>query len=128
TVKGVDYAMFDAQAGGYVATYGSVPPDTSIGNASTMPNSPRCAFSSSEAGARFECSLDAAAFAACTSPQAYTGLPAGANTIRVRAVGATSTHPTQAQITVTVPAAPGNAGGSTGSGGGSPGAGGTPGS
>ena len=60
TIKGVDYAMFDAQAGGYVATYGSVPPDTTISAASTTPNAASFAFSSSEAAARFECSLDGA--------------------------------------------------------------------
>jgi hypothetical protein len=128
TIKGVEYAMFDAQAGGYVATYGSVPPDTTISDASTTPNAASFAFSSSQAGARFECSLDGAAFAACTSPQAYTGLPAGPHTFQVRAVSATGTDPSPAQITVIVPSGNGGTTGGSGAGGGSAGAGGAPGS
>jgi hypothetical protein len=46
------------------------------------------AFSSNEAGAAFECSLDAAAFAACTTPQSLTNLGAGEHRFRVRAVDA----------------------------------------
>ena len=45
-------------------------------------------FGSSEAGSTFECSLDAVndgAFAPCTSPTPYTGLPEGPRRFRVRA-------------------------------------------
>jgi RHS repeat-associated protein len=39
----------------------------------------------SAAGASFECSLDSAGFAACSSPQGYDALGAGAHTFQVRA-------------------------------------------
>jgi hypothetical protein len=41
---------------------------------------------SSEAGARFECSLDAGRFQPCTSPWEYTGLSPGSHRVRVRAI------------------------------------------
>ena len=43
-------------------------------------------FVANEAGARFECRLDGAPFAACTSSVTYTGLSEGTHTFSVRAV------------------------------------------
>lgn len=69
-------------------------PDTTILTnppASTPNTSAGFTFSGSDAGtgvARLECSLDAAAFATCTSPQNYTGLALGNHTFQVRAVDA----------------------------------------
>ncbi|WP_158621389.1 Kelch repeat-containing protein [Corallococcus aberystwythensis] len=45
-------------------------------------------FSSYEAGVRFECSLDDAAFSACVTPLRYSGLGAGTHRVQVRAIDA----------------------------------------
>ena len=87
-------------------------PDTSIGTkppAVTKGTSAEFGFSATPAiGAAFECSLDGAAFAACTPPGGYSGLagdggPAGtAHTFRVRAKNVTGTDPSPATYTWTV--------------------------
>ena len=65
----------------------TTPPQTTItaGPAtSTTSTSASFSFASSEPGA-FECALDAAAFAGCTSPKSYTGLLVGDHSFKVRA-------------------------------------------
>ena len=67
----------------------STPPNTTItsGPSGTVNDTTASfTFSASEAGSAFECSLDTAAFAACSSPQTYTGLSGGSHTFRVRAI------------------------------------------
>jgi Ca2+-binding RTX toxin-like protein len=87
-------------------------PDTSIGTKPPQQTNGRSAeFSFSAApptGASFECSLDGAAFAACTPPRGYSSLagdggPAGtAHTFQVRSKNATGTDPSPASYTWTV--------------------------
>ncbi|MDQ3865593.1 MAG: Ig-like domain-containing protein [Actinomycetota bacterium] len=63
-------------------------PETTIEAApSALTNSASASFSfsTSETGATFECSLDGAAYTACSPPAAYAGLAEGSHTFRVRA-------------------------------------------
>ena len=82
-------------------------PDTTIvsGPASRVATtSASLAFSQTgaAAGTVFECSLDGAAYASCTSPRSLTGLAAGDHTFRVRASYGGLVDPTPATLTWTV--------------------------
>jgi hypothetical protein len=83
----------------------TTPPETTITSAPTgliRSTSASVSFAS-EPDARFECSLDAAAFAACTSPASYTGLGQGAHIFAVRSVDAAgNVDATAAQASWTV--------------------------
>lgn len=71
----------------YIAGPGA--PDTLIDAAppvSTSSRSAAFAWHSTQAGSRFQCSLDGAAFAACSSPRTYNGLALGPHVLAVRAV------------------------------------------
>jgi hypothetical protein len=86
-------------------TIDTTAPDTTIDSSPSDPSSPDVtfAFSSTEGGSTFECSLDGAAFSACTSPQAYNALPSGAHTFDVRATDAAgNTDPSPASFSWTV--------------------------
>jgi large repetitive protein len=69
-------------------TIDSTAPETTIGSGPTGATSSTSAsfgFTASEPGSTFECALDNAAFAPCTSPRQYTGLSSGNHQFRVRA-------------------------------------------
>ena len=103
-VKAVTSAGTDATPATWTWTISTLP-DTAIDfgpPATDAATTPSFAFHSLPAGLAFECRLDAAAFAACTSPQAYTGLSAGSHTFSVRAVNAAGADPTPASSTWTV--------------------------
>jgi hypothetical protein len=99
-----------------VQTYdfsGGVAPDTVIDSgpgAFTNSTAASFAFHSSLSGATFQCTLDAGAPTACTSPASYSGLAAGAHTFSVTATLNGQTDPTPATaswtIDTTPPAAP----------------------
>ena len=59
-------------------------------------------FGASTAGSTFSCSLDAAAAAACTSPQSYTGLAAGSHAFSVTATDPTGKVSSPASFTWTI--------------------------
>jgi hypothetical protein len=91
-VRAVDGAgNVDPQPAVYTWTIDLAAPETVISSGpgtTTTSTSASFAFSSSEAGSTFECSLDTGAYAACTSPRAYSGLSVAAHTFRVRAIDA----------------------------------------
>jgi parallel beta-helix repeat protein len=86
----------------------TTPPQTTIDSgpaALTNSSSATFTFSATESGSTFACSLDGAAFTACTSPRQYTGLSQGSHTFQVRATDrAGNTDPTPATHTWTVSA------------------------
>ena len=69
-------------------TVDATPPETTIGErpSSGTARSARFTFSSADSSARFECQLDGAAWAGCTSPATYDDLAAGAHEFKVRAI------------------------------------------
>jgi hypothetical protein len=108
TVKGIEYEVFDASAGDYVATYGDPPPpppppETTITAFTVNGSSAQAEFTSDAPGATYECRLDGGAFAACASPRQYAGLTSGQHTFQVRAIDPASTaDPTPAERIFTV--------------------------
>src|SRR5215211_1811453 len=64
------------------------------------------AFSAAEVNLAFDCALDGAAFAVCTSPATYAGLSEGAHAFRVRARDAAGNESTATLYSWTVDTAP----------------------
>src|SRR5207244_585302 len=81
-------------------------PDTTITSSPANPTTATSAsfgFTSTETGSSFQCALDGAAFAACSSPQPYSGLGATSHTFQVKATDtAGNTDATPASYTWTV--------------------------
>ncbi len=83
----------------------STPPAPDLGGGPSGPttdSNPSFSFSSPQAGTTFECALDSAAFAPCTSPKSYTGVTPGEHTFKVRTVDPFGpSEPTTRTFTVT---------------------------
>ena len=91
-VRAIDAAgNVDATPATKTWTIDTTAPQTTITSAppfSTSSATASFSYSSSETGSRFECKLDSAAYAACASPTALTGLSPGSHTFSVRAIDA----------------------------------------
>ncbi len=88
----------------------STAPDTVIDSgppATGNDSTPTFSFHSTQVGSTFECQVDAAAFAACTSPLTTATLADGSHTVQIRAIdAANSTDGSPASQTFTVQSAP----------------------
>jgi len=80
--------IMDASPAGFSWVVDLTSPDTAITGTPANPTNAVTAsfeFTATEAGSSFECSLDGAAFSACTSPAQYNGINAGNHEFSVRA-------------------------------------------
>ncbi|MFL5680070.1 MAG: OmpL47-type beta-barrel domain-containing protein, partial [Chloroflexota bacterium] len=96
----------------YTWTVDTTPPDTTITAQPPNPSAVSTAsfsFTSTDAGASFQCQLDGATYATCTPPQTYNALVNGTHTFAVRSVdalGNTDATPAVASWNVNVPFVP----------------------
>lgn len=78
-------------------------PVASIGGVSVAGRQAVVSFSADQAGSRFTCSIDGAAYRTCSAPLAYNGLSRGTHTVRVLATnfaGDTSAQPASATFSI----------------------------
>src|SRR6185503_9324471 len=110
-VKATDAACNTGSATSYTWTIDTVAASASITANPTNPsNSSAPSFSfTSEAGATFQCALDGASFAACSSPKSYTGVADGSHTFQVKATDAAGNTGAAASYTWTIDTAAPNA-------------------
>ena len=87
-------------------TADTTPAETTITSGTITSDSASFAFAASEPGSTFECRLDSANWAPCTSPRGYSALAAGTHTFEVRATDqAGNTDPTPARRSFTAESA-----------------------
>jgi hypothetical protein len=112
--RGVDWRVADQHYGPGAGSPvqpppDSTPPGTSITSGPDNPTtstSASFAFTATQSGSTFQCKLDNAAYAACTSPKAYSGLSVGSHTFSVRAIdpaGNTDATPDSRTWTIAAP-------------------------
>jgi predicted outer membrane repeat protein len=108
SVRAIDTAgNTDPTPASYTWTIDTSAPDTTItANPPSITNSTNASFSftGSDNGtiASYQCQLDGAAFAACTSPISYTGLSQGTHTFSVRAIDTAGNIATPASYSWTI--------------------------
>jgi large repetitive protein len=105
-VRAIDLAgRIDPSPASYTWMLDLFPPETTIDNGpsgTTTSTTETITFSSDDAAATFQCSLDNAAYVTCTSPRNLSGITAGPHTFRVRAIDAAgNADPTAAASTWT---------------------------
>ena len=102
-VRAVDDAGNISNPAPWTWTVDTDPPDTTITDGPGSTQSAQFSFTSDETGSTFQCSIDAAAYASCSSPKGYPNLPDGDHTFDVRAVDpAGNVDPTPAEASWTV--------------------------
>jgi hypothetical protein len=101
----------DPSPASFTWTIDATAPDTTIGPsepaALTIATGATFDFASTESPATFQCSLDGAAFTACSTPKTYSGLGDGSHTFQVRSTdAAANTDASPASYTWTVDTTP----------------------